>query len=116
MAPFGNAVGNEVGLAMGVNERESGRGQHAEGNFVGCAFDEIFDHVGEEFQLVDQMWKLRRIDLRELNFEQRQFLVNPSKDRWCDLRSPMSRKLRYLGHAGMFAEGRADDKRVVPVI
>ena len=76
---FRDGIGDQVHLPVRVDQGKGRTGNGHEGQIFGRTFGEVFDHVGEKFQLVDQMRKSGRVNLRELYFEYGQFLAYPPR-------------------------------------
>ena len=64
-------IRNQVGLFVGVGDSKDGRSQCTVGQVLVDAFGDVFNQVSQEFKLVDQMGKVRRIDLRKLHLPHR---------------------------------------------
>lgn len=65
---FDSAFGDDAHFFMHVNEGEDGLGDGGVGQFEIGALDGIFHGIGEKFQLIDQMRKLRGLNLGEFQF------------------------------------------------
>src|SRR5262245_53379148 len=73
---LGIAVGDQVKLAVSVDEGEGGARNGNVRNVRVSAFSEVLDDVGEEFELFDQVWILGGVDLGKLDFEERKLFVH----------------------------------------
>src|SRR5437879_13541681 len=104
MAEVGNEIGNEVLLAVRVDQRKHSAGQCHKRQIIFPALRKILHHVGQKFQLLDQVWIFWRVDLREFHFEKRQFLVHAPQNLRRDLRRAVMNKFYYLGHGSSLTE------------
>ncbi len=85
---------------MRVEQREDSlRHGHKRQILVG-ALGGVLDGVGEEFKLVHQVWKFRRVDLRELQFPLRQVAQNIFRHGGRDGGGTAVDEFGDFGHAG----------------
>jgi hypothetical protein len=84
-AKLGIAVGNQVELAVGIDQGKRRPGNGIERNLFVRAFGEILDDVRQEFQLIHQVRILGSVDLGEFNLQKRELLVHASKNLRGDL-------------------------------
>ena len=112
MAEFRDEIGNQIFLAVRVDQgkRRAGHGQVRQ--IVFGAFGEILDHIGQEFQLLDQVRIFGRIDLCEFHFQERKLLVNSPQNLRRDLRRAVMNEFYNLGHGRILPEPPTKDKRV----
>lgn len=96
-------VGDEVDDLVGVDEGEGGGGSSGVGQIDQFAIEEIFHHIGEEFELVDQVGEFGRVDLGELRFEKGEFAQNFLDNPWGDHGGAVADKFSKFGHG---EEGR----------
>ena len=68
-ADLGDEIGDDVEQAMGVDDGKSGSCGGGVGNLLVGAFSEVFDDIGKEFKLLDEMGKLGGVDLGELGLQ-----------------------------------------------
>src|SRR5437667_1198144 len=98
MAEIGNEVGDEILLAVGVNQgKHSTRDDHIR-QTIFSAIGEILHDVSQKFQLLNEMRVFRRVDLGELHLQEGEFLVHAPQDFRRDLRGAVVNKLYNLGH------------------
>ena len=64
--------GNEAHFFVRIKQREHRLRDGGVGQVLVGAFDRVLDRVGQEFELVHQVRKFRRVDLGELEFPLRQ--------------------------------------------
>src|SRR5437773_8218820 len=98
MAEIGNKVGDEILLAMSVNQGEYSPGDDNVRQPVFGTVGEIFDNISQKFQLLNKMRVLWRVDLGELHLQEGEFLVHASQYLWRDLRGTVVNELYNLGH------------------
>jgi len=67
-----------------VNDCEDGLRDGDERQFLVSALDGVLDGVGEKFQLVDEVRKFRRVDLRELQLPLGQMTQDLFRQRRCN--------------------------------
>src|SRR5438094_9409101 len=104
MAEVRYEIGNEVFLAVRVDQRKNSAGHGHERQIIFRAFGKILHHVGQKFQLFDQVWIFWRVDLGEFHFEKRQFLMHAPQNLRRDLRRAVMNKFYNLGHGGSLTE------------
>ena len=104
------AVGDEVALLVRVGQCEGGLGHDEERHVLVRTLDVVFDHVGEEFELLDEVWELRRVDLCELDLEHRQLAVDALENLRRDLPGSAVNELKYFSHARKIRQRTKEDK------
>src|ERR1043166_1640459 len=65
-------IRNDIDLLVRVGEREKRLRKSIVGEFLVSALGSVFDRVGQEFQLVDQVREFWRVDLSEFHLPKRQ--------------------------------------------
>ena len=110
-ADLGDEVGNDVEQAVGIDNGEGGGGGGGVGNVLVGAFGEVLDDVGEEFELLDEMGKLRGVDLGELGLQHGQAVEKIMHDLRGDPRGPALGESGNFSHVPRVTESSADGKR-----
>src|SRR5207249_1005945 len=98
MTEFGNEIGNQILLPVGVDQGKYGAGSDHKRQIVFRALGEVLDDVGEEFQLLHQVRVFRGVDLREFHLQKRELLVHAPQYLRRDLRGAVMNELYNLGH------------------
>ena len=105
-ADLGDEIGDDVEQAMGVDDgKGSGRGGSVGDLLVG-SFGEVFDDIGKEFQLLDEMGKLGGVDLGELGLQHGETMEQVVHDLGGDAGGPALGKGGDFGH-----ESKGEGKR-----
>ena len=76
-ADLGDKIGNDVEKSVGVDDGEGGRGGRSVRDVLVSPLGKIFNDISQKLELVDQVRKLRGMDLGELGLQDREAVSLP---------------------------------------
>lgn len=110
-ADLGDEVGDNVEQAVGIDDGKGrGRGGGVGDVLVGT-LGKVFDNVGEELKLLDEMGEFWGVNLGELSFQHGQAVKKIVHDLRGDAGSPALGKGSDFSHSTRVTESPADGKR-----